>query len=166
MTGFFEKITRYNLFNYLLPGMIFVIFISQTTNLKLIEISSTNIVVLLFLAYFLGTIISRLGSLFIEPALKKIKFVKFVEYGKYLKVLKDDNKLDDLSQENNTYRTYISLFLTVLIINLVLYLLNYFSIDIENKEIFISIFLLLLFLFSYKKQTKYIKNRDINKLNK
>ncbi len=72
MTGFFEKITRYNLFNYLLPGMIFVIFISQTTNLKLIEISSTNIVVLLFLAYFLGTIISRLGSLFIEPALKKL----------------------------------------------------------------------------------------------
>lgn len=157
-----EKISRYNLFNYLLPGFIFIIFISKTTKFDLIELLNENIIILLFLAYFIGTIISRLGSLIVEPVLKKIKFIKFAKYSEYLEALEKDNKIDALSEENNTYRTYTSVFSIILLLHLAIFISEYFSLQINNLEIILSVFLFTLFLFSYRKQTSYIKNR-VNK---
>lgn len=157
-----EKISKYNLFNYLLPGFIFIIFISKTTKFDLIELLNENIIIILFLAYFTGTIISRFGSLIVEPVLKKIKFIKIAGYPKYLEALKKDNKLDDLSAENNTYRTYTSLFFIILLLHLAIFILKYFSLQINNLGIILPVFLFALFLFSYKKQTSYIENR-VNK---
>ena len=166
MNEILQKITRYNLFNYLLPGVIFIIFTSQTTGFDLIEMLNNNTITILFLAYFIGTIISRLGSLFIEPAHKKVNFIKFAKYSDYLEVAVIDKKLDDLSEENNVYRTYISLFLVILIINLVLFLIDYYSVVVENIGVYISLLLLVLFLFSYRKQTRYVTKRIAKKLNK
>lgn len=158
-----KKITRYNLFNYLLPGVIFVILISKTTEFDVVNMfKDDSVILLLFLSYFLGSILSRIGSLAIEPVLKWSKFVVFADYSDYLQAKDKDPKLDDLSEENNTYRTYISMLVCILFAHLSSYFLKVFPIPINILEITVTALLLGLFLFSYRKQTMYIKKR-VNK---
>jgi len=159
MDKILEKITRYNLFNYLVPGGVFLVFVTEIIEYKL---KSEDTILVLFFAYFVGLVISRLGSVFVEPIFKKIKFIKFEKYKFYLKAVKKNPKLEILSEENNTYRTYTALFLLILIIQLVLFLFKKYSISIENFKIYIPIMLGILFALAYRKQTKYIV-RNINK---
>lgn len=76
-----EKISSYNLFNNLLPGILFVFIITELTDFDLIL---DNNFIGAFFYYFVGMIISRLGSLITEPFLKWMKFVKFTDYKDYL----------------------------------------------------------------------------------
>ena len=85
MKEFIDKISSYNIFNYLLPGILFVGLGKEITSFSLVQ---SNLLIGLFLYYFIGLIISRLGSLTLEPLLKWIKFVKFAPYEDYAKSIK------------------------------------------------------------------------------
>lgn len=155
---FIEKISRYNFFNYLFPGVLFVILAPNFFGISLILFFHENLIAALFLAYFLGMIISRVGSMVIETFLRWIKFIEFVKHEDYLDALKKEKKVDTLSEENNIYRTLISLFSLLLLIKwFVPLLLRYMSVG--GIYTAILILCLILFLFSYRKQTKYIKKR-------
>ena len=65
--------------------------------------------VAVFAYYFMGLVISRIGSLMIEPTLKKVGFLKSADYSKFVLASKTDNKLDVLSETNNMYRTLCAL---------------------------------------------------------
>ena len=69
----------------------------------------------LFLYYFIGLIISRIGSLILEPFLKLIKFVRFADYEDYVMASKSDPKIDLFSEQNNMYRTLCSLFIMLIL---------------------------------------------------
>lgn len=154
MEKLLEKLTSYNLFNYLLPGVIFSILLEKTTNYSIIQ---ENIVVEAFLAYFIGLLISRISSLIIEPILKKVKFVKFADYKDFVLASESDNKIELLSESNNIYRVFISLFVVLIIVNIYEQLLQ--QILGEYTNFVVTVLLLLLFLFSYRKQTNYITQR-------
>ena len=77
MKELLDKLSSYNIFNYLFPGVLFVVFLSKVSNYDLIQ---KDIITGAFLYYFIGLVISRVGSLFIEPFLKRIKFLKFSDY--------------------------------------------------------------------------------------
>jgi hypothetical protein len=64
MKEILDKLSSYNLFNYLLPGIIFVVLASEITRYSFIH---DDIVIGAFLYYFIGLVISRFGSLAIEP---------------------------------------------------------------------------------------------------
>jgi hypothetical protein len=64
-----DKVSSYNIFNYLLPGAIFTVFIENITNYR---ITQNDLLVNIFLVYFVGLIISRFGSLVVEPIFKKV----------------------------------------------------------------------------------------------
>ena len=68
MKDLLDKISSYNLFNYLLPGVLFALLADGLTSYTFIQ---SDIVVGIFLYYFMGLVISRVGSLAIEPILKK-----------------------------------------------------------------------------------------------
>jgi membrane protein CcdC involved in cytochrome C biogenesis len=93
MEKLLEKLSSYNIFNYLFPGMIFCILLEKTTSYSIIQ---ENIVIDVFLAYFIGLLISRISSLIIEPLLKKVKFVKFAEYKDFLVALYRDGVLKEV----------------------------------------------------------------------
>ena len=114
MEKLLEKLSSYNIFNYLFPGMIFCILLEKTTSYSIIQ---ENIVIDVFLAYFIGLLISRISSLIIEPLLKKVKFVKFAEYKDFVLASENDSKIELLSESNNMYRVFISLFFLLLIIS-------------------------------------------------
>ena len=102
MKEILDKITSYNLFNYLLPGVLFVVILDKLT---IYSFAQENLVIGAFVYYFVGLVVSRTGSIVVEPLLKKIGFVKFDDYKDFVVAAKNDSKIDVLSESNNMYRT-------------------------------------------------------------
>lgn len=153
MKDLLAKISSYNLFNYLFPGILFAVILEKISTLKLLH---ENIIIGVFIYYFSGLIISRIGSIIIEPLLIKLSFVKFASHEDFVLTSKKDEKIELLLEVNNMYRTLITLFVVVLCITPyeTLYL------DHPKTTSFISIIaLIILFLWSYIKQTNYITKR-------
>lgn len=154
MEKLLEKLSSYNIFNYLLPGIIFSLLLEKTTIYTIIH---KNIIIEAFLAYFVGLLISRISSLIIEPLLKKVKFVQFADYKDFILASENDNKIELLSESNNMYRVFIALFIVLLIVNIYEQFLQQMLGEYTN--FIVIVLLLLLFLFSYRKQTNYITQR-------
>lgn len=156
MKEILDKLTSYNLFNYLLPGVIFSILATEVTKYNFIQ---ENIVVGAFLYYFIGMTISRIGSLVVEPILKLIGFLKFVNYKDFISASKKDNKIETLSEANNTYRTFISMFFNLILLKGYNLLEIRFSWLKESQPIIMPLILLTIFLLAYRKQTNYVTKR-------
>jgi hypothetical protein len=156
MKDLLDKLSSYNIFNYLFPGVVFVVLASKLTSYNFIQ---QDILLGAFLYYFIGLVISRIGSIFIEPLLKFIKFLKFADYKRFVKASKADTTIDTLSEVNNMYRTICSLFLILIAINGFEWLSTNWLFLSERKFETLTAFLFLLFLFSYRKQTHYITKR-------
>lgn len=156
MSDFLSKIASYNIFNYLLPGILFVVLAQVLTPYSFAQ---DDIIIGVFVYYFIGMVISRLGSLIIEPLFKATGFLKFQTYEEFVRVSKNDTKLDTLSETNNTYRTFCALFLSL--IGLKIYeLIEQACPVLQGWGVYTLLgVLLLLFLFSYRKQTQYISKR-------
>lgn len=156
MKELLDKLSSYNIFNYLLPGVLFAMFVDALTSLNVLQ---QDIIVGVFVYYFFGLIVSRIGSLFVEPLLRKSGLVTFAPYEDYIRAAKSDPKIDLLSESNNTFRTICSLMVCVGAV--VLYDRASTSWPwLESAAPFILIVgLFVLFLLSYRKQTAYISKR-------
>lgn len=156
MKELLDKISSYNIFNYLFPGIIFVCILKYLTNYNLIQ---DNDIIGAFLYYFIGMIISRIGSLVVEPVLIKIHFLKFADYKDFIAASNKDEKIELLSEINNTYRTIVAMILLLLSIQLYIYLKTLWHIQKNVSILIMAIFVLVMFIFAYRKQTNYIKKR-------
>lgn len=156
MDGLLDKISSYNIFNYLLPGSIFAVVADALTSFRVLQ---EDIIVGLFLYYFIGLVISRIGSLIIEPIFKATRFISFVDYNKFVEASKVDSIISILSETNNMYRTFCALF--VLLPSVVLFdrYVTALPFLINISLLIVSVVLLLLFSFAYRKQTTYINKR-------
>lgn len=156
MKDIIDKISSYNIFNYLYPGILFVIIAKHLTDYNFIQ---EDDLLGVFLYYFIGMIISRFGSVILEPFLKKIKFLKFSEYKKYVNASKQDTKIELFSEVNNTYRTLNSMMILLLVLKLYNNLSERFEFDSSISIIILTVLIFVLFIFSYRKQTNYITKR-------
>ncbi len=156
MKELLDKLSSYNIFNYLFPGVLFAIVLSKVSDIDLLQ---EDIITGAFLYYFIGLIVSRVGSLFIEPFLKWSKFLKFSDYSMFVNASKNDSKIELFSEVNNMYRTLCSLFLLLSLSKLYEIYLQQLSFFKNYGAIVLIALLLLLFLFSYRKQTNYITKR-------
>ena len=117
------------------------------------------LIVAAFLAYFIGLIVSRFGSLIVEPILKKASFLKFADYADFILASKEDPKIEMLSEANNMYRTFCSMLILLMLLK-TSELIEFKYQILKNINPYILIILLLvMFLYSYKKQTEYIVKR-------
>lgn len=161
MKDILDKLSTYNLFNYLFPGVVFVVLADAVTDYSFIQ---RDVVLGFFLYYFIGLVISRVGSLVVEPLLKWISFLKFADYKDYVVSTKKDERVELLSEVNNTYRTLCSCFGLLILLKLFEFLGRKFLIPQGVEFSMLVVALLVIFLFSYKKQTAYVKKRvDANK---
>lgn len=156
MKEIIDKISSYNLFNYLFPGIIFVVLLRKFTTIDLVI---DNNFIGAFFYYFIRLVVSRIGSLIIEPLFKNIKLVTFSDYKDFIEASIKDEKIELFSEVNNTYRTIASLFfcliITIIYDGLLSEYLSHHGVDIY----LVTVGLLGLFTFSYKKQTSYINKR-------
>ena len=156
MKELLAKLSSYNIFNYLVPGAVFAALGERITSYNLVH---EDIVVGLFQYYFAGLVISRIGSLVVEPVLKRLRFVTFATYEEYVRVSAIDSKLEELSESNNMYRTFCALFVVLLVLVLSEPLAYHFPSVVRFMRHVLLGSLLVLFLFSYRKQTGYITAR-------
>lgn len=149
-----SKLSQYEILNNLIPGAALCILLKYILDINLLR---GNEIEQVFIMYLLGIINGRVSSVIIETILKKIKFVKFAEYPKFLDAEAKDKKLTILSQTNNYYRSLLS----VVTIVLVVYGWQRLTLISEwlqcHSDIVVLISLVLLFAFSYRKQTSYIR---------
>jgi hypothetical protein len=156
MKELLDKISSYNIFNYLLPGVLFAYIASILPDINLIQ---DDLIAGAFLYYLVGLIISRIGSLIIAPLLRYIGFIKVEKYSDFIDASAKDNKIELFSEVNNMYRTLLSMSLMLLIA------IGYSKIVEKVHEvkewsfILIVILFITLFLFAYRKQTNFITNR-------
>lgn len=157
----FDKLSQYHFLTNILPGSVLCIVLKYLIGFNLMP---DNIYGAGIVFYFVGMVNGRVGSLVVEKVLQKTKFVKFVPYKDFIVAEKLDPKITTLSQENNTYRAYISVFL----ISIVFWAYRLLT-DAPDmfQTIGISILLLamlVIFAFSYQKQTNYVRSRIENNL--
>jgi hypothetical protein len=156
MNELLTKISSYNLFNYLLPGVIFAVLAGDTFRFPILQ---RDLISAGFLCYFVGLVISRFGSLVVEPILKRLSFIKFSDYRDFVTASKEDNQIAVLSEANNTYRTFSSLFILLLLLRI------YAKVEGKIRSLkgwdaaILILLLLVMFLFSYRKQTSYVSKR-------
>lgn len=156
MNEIIQKLSSYNIFNYLFPWVLFVTILDKYLGYNLTQ---ENFIIWAFLYYFIWLVISRIWSLVIEPLFIKLKIVNYSDYKDYVIAEKKDEKIKELLEISNTYRTLISLFFSILFIliynNLIL-----IYIPLNNySNILLILFFILLFTISFKKQVSYIKKR-------
>lgn len=156
MKDFMDKLSSYNLFNYLLPGVLFGVFAERLTSHHIIQ---DDVIITLFMCYFIGMCVSRIGSLIIEPILKATSFLRFAPYHEFVKASQKDAKLEILSEANNTYRTLLSLFVSLLLLMLFDGAMRLLKVPQHASTMILCVLLALLFAWSYRKQTAYITNR-------
>ena len=143
------KLSTYNLFNYLFPGAVFVFVIRH---FGIWNLSSENIVIDLFLFYFSGMTISRIGSVVIEPLFKLLRIVEYADYSDYIEASKQDPKINELLEVNNVYRTIVALLLCLAITYVAAELVANAIVSEELTGILISSLVFILYVFSFRKQ--------------
>ncbi len=156
MKEILDKVTSYNLFNYLLPGVLFAVILGKATSYTLVQ---NDIIIGAFVYYFAGLVISRVGSLAVEPLLKKINFLRFAPYSDFIKAENIDQKIESLSETNNMYRTFVAMFFVLLVAKGYELLSARYSFMHEHIVVILVIALFIMFLFSYRKQTSYVRTR-------
>lgn len=149
MSELLQKLSTYNIFNYLFPGVVFVILLNRCTGINL---AVDDVILGMFLYYFFGLVLSRIGSILIEPALRRTKIVQFSDYARFVRASKLDDKIELLSEVNNMHRTIIAMLVVLLAISIcngsVTCLLTTGLLGIVT-----------LFVLSYRKQTSFITER-------
>lgn len=158
MSELIQKISSYNILNYLFSGVIFCIFVQQFTHYIILQ---NDTFIDCFLCYFIGLCISRIGSLIIEPILKKTKFITFEPYEDYIWASKKDDEIKILSESSNIFRTLLAMLLVFCCAKCYEWLAIKFQFNIIHNIVLgiILLGLILLFLFAYRKQCDYIIKR-------
>ena len=155
MDKLLAKISSYNIFNFLVPGLIFVYLVNFLTALH-IPVSETW--QLLIVAYFIGLVLSRIGSLILEPLFETVKLLPKKDYSKYVEIEKNDPKLSILLEQRNTYRTMCAMILAVLLIRIFEDLILE-AVSKSAGDWYLMIFIFILLIAAFRKQTQYITDR-------
>lgn len=153
LAAVFGKISNYNILNNLIPGAILCVVFKYLVGYDFMSVGTIELIVIF---YFAGMVNSRIGSLILEPILKKVKWVTFRDHHSFVEAEQKDKKINSLVEVNNIYRSMISVAFTALLVKL------YYG-GVEQQwnfgnvtEWILLVALLLLFAFAYRKQTKYI----------
>ena len=154
MKELLDKLSSYNIFNYLFPGIISCVASeSLTTQVVLLQ---QDLVHGVFIYYLVGLVISRFGSLVLQPLLKKTGFIRFSNYQEYIEASKEDEKIGVFLETSNMYRTLSATFLLLFLV----VPLEWLYIQAPNAfSLMFVLFLAALFLYSFRKQSSYISAR-------
>ena len=151
-----DKLSAYNIFTNLFPGVIYCFVAKKFFGLSLIQ---DDLVVAAFLYYFCGMVISRISSVVVEPLMKKTRFVTYSDYGDYVTASKADKFIEQLLETSNAYRSVIALLLCLICTGGWTALAANWLIFGKYESYVLLIVLLVLFGLAFRKQTQYITKR-------
>lgn len=156
MSNVIEKLGSYQIITNLLPGTFFGIALELILGIGITSLSITEKIVIY---YFIGLILNRIGSLVVNPILKKCKVIVEVPYQEYVKAVKKDSKIDILSETNNYFRTLLAGTILLLIIYICMNSGIIWKWLVSNWRWSLLVCLIIMFVFAYRKQTDYVRRR-------
>lgn len=172
MDTLLKGLGTYDLLLNLIPGLI---FIGLAPNDLFDIVATDNMILLGAVAFFIGCMINRIGSVGVELVMQKAKLVQYVNYEKYLRAERIEHnagqvELQALVRKNILYRTLAALCFCLSI-------MRYYSANVWYTVSFISLsglrwhfqvlildnlfywIFMILFLKAFIKQTDYIRAR-------
>ena len=154
MKEFVGALNSYHILNFIVPGVLFVIFLNNFSNMNLVQ---ENAFIGIVLYYFVGMILSRIGSILITPIFKILKILKKYEYEDYLKASHVDKNINVLLEMNNMYRGLAAMAFVLLL----LFAFEPFELNFDGKNSIYALLFILFFVlaFAWQKQNDYIKKR-------
>ncbi|OAI19063.1 hypothetical protein [Methylomonas koyamae] len=151
-----DKLSPYNIFTNLFPGVIYCFVATKFFGLSLIQ---DDLVVAAFLYYFCGMVISRVSSVVVEPLMKKTGFVTYADYSDYVAASAADKLIEQLLETSNSYRSVVALALCLVGTGAwTAAVATWPKFGAFNYYILL-IALLVLFSLAFRKQTQYITKR-------
>lgn len=157
MEEILKKLTSYNILNNLLPG---VALIAAFPDSKITKFCTENVFFGVIICYITGVIVSRIGSLILEPVLKRVSAHE--PYADFINASSKDSKIAELSETNNTYRTLASTSICYIATVIIMAVDSKWSLSSTyplSTQLICATLLSTLFIFSYIKQTGYICKR-------
>ena len=160
MNSLLEKISAYHLMSYALTGLILVVsYLLFHETLLAGTIFENSIIAQFGIIYLSGLFLSRIGSLFIEPALKKINFIKYATYENYINADKKDPKVAGLAEQSAFYRTLMAGYFFLLIYSMCDGRNTSFTSYPGWVETALYGIVTVVFLLAYRKQSKFVTER-------
>lgn len=157
-----DKLSQYELMTNMIPGTVLCWLLDEWVGYHLLPVNGWLCVVVV---YFVGLVNGRVGSVIIEPFLKCTGIVTFAPYHQFVEAEKRDAKVTLLSQVNNMYRAFLSVFFVVLAAWLLKSIELKWAIEEDVRNFILAVMLLVLFLLSYRKQTSFVKKRIESNMN-
>jgi hypothetical protein len=150
----FDKLDAYNLVANLVPGaaLTYALHFSDFPTPPPDKLGA-----FLLVAFVAGVTANRLGSLILDPILRRSKFLKPKDYRSFLIREKRDQKLDALVANSGLYRT----FFTAGFIYLIALILSQLTADVSNQTLLTTFVVggMAVFLFALRKEDGYIHSR-------
>lgn len=177
MNELLAKFSSYNIFNYLFPGVVFCYAAERFTSVRIFTTEvSESILVRFFVYYFIGLLISRVGSVVIEPCLMHIRLgrrnpetqrrpalLSREDYKDYQEASHARPFIITLSEITNMYRSVLSM---MICIGLWIFLFGEDAFHFSNLSfgigpigIVIYFVIIILLNMSFIKQNNYVSKR-------
>lgn len=158
MGSFAEKLSPYDFINNLFPGVLVSAFVAWSLDLSFIAEGVVSIVVYFCIVYFVGIIMSRLGSLVLEPIFRKVRIAKW--HKNYYVGERDDPKIPTLLRDLNMYRSLVASSLFCCLISLAAVFITKTISCYTCLETMATLFIIaVVFVCSYSKQSRSIYRR-------
>jgi hypothetical protein len=150
----FDKLDAYNLVANLVPGAALTYALHFS---KFPTPSPGHIGAFLLVAFVAGVTANRLGSLILDPLLRRLKFLKPKDYRSFLVREKEDDKLDALVANSGLYQS----FFTAGAIYLLALLSSAAAAYLTKQGLLTALVIcgMLVFLFALKNEDGYIHSR-------
>lgn len=156
-----SKISKYEILNNLIPGVVLCYILIEIGYAVWVDNVLFNIVI----SYFVGMVCSRFSSLCIEEPFKMWGWIKWKEYDEYNRAKKERPFISLLQENANMYRAMVGTFaLSLLAMAYHTFRLYCDALTWIDKPLLILL-LLLLYVFSYRKQINDYVVKNIEEVN-
>ncbi len=156
MNDLLKQLSSYNLFTNLFPGAAFCVMLSEFFGHPLIL---ENLFAAFFFYYFVGIVISRVGSLLVEPIFRLLHVIEPQSYEDYVIGASVDAELKTLSESSAVYRTLVALPICMGVYQLGYMIADQNSLSPLARACVLFASLFVLFTAAYWKQSRYVSKR-------
>lgn len=156
MESILQNISEYRLLNNLIPGGFFVGVLAWAAGWASSEV---NFIFIIAISYVAGVILSRLGSLVVEPVAEKVFKVEFVSHEDYCRAEKLYPRLLVMNSENGIFRTFVAVSACLLLGAPIIGLFGMGDGRALSLLVIASAISVVVFMLAYIKQTSYIVGR-------
>lgn len=152
----FDKLDAYNLVANLVPGAALTYALHYS---KFPTPSPDELGAFLLVAFVAGVTSNRLGSLVLDPFLRRIRFLEVKNYDSFVTSERVDKKLETLVANHGLYRTFFTAGAIYLLLFIISRLLPGAVLPAQAVFVLFVIAGMLVFLFAFKKEDGYIHSR-------